>query len=65
MVSAPSKPDKDFFRNAETAFNEGFRNHTRDFYHKKYANSTELSKYMWKLEDEIITSKIEYKVNQS
>ena len=57
VVSAPSKLDKKYFGIAETAFKDGFRNNTRDFHHKKYVNSTELSKYMWKLGDEKITSR--------
>ena len=30
---------------AETSFKERFRNHTRDFKHKKYQKCIELSKY--------------------
>ena len=56
VVSAPHKPDKKYFGIAETSFKDRFRNHTRDFRHKKYVNSTELSKYMWKLKEEKITA---------
>ena len=45
-ASAPIKPDNKYFGIAETSFKEQFRNHTRDFHHQKYFNSTELSKYM-------------------
>ena len=31
---------------SETPFKERFQNHTRDFKHKKYEKSTELSKYI-------------------
>ena len=58
VVSAPSKPDKKYFGVAETSFKDRFRNHTRDFRHKKYVNSIELSKYMWKLKEEKITVSI-------
>ena len=51
MVSAPNKPDKKYFGIAETPFKDRFRNQARDFRHKKYVNSTELSKYMWKLKE--------------
>ena len=51
VVSRPSKPDKQYFSIAETAFKDRFRNHISDFRHKKYVNSAELSKYMWKLKD--------------
>ena len=67
VVSAPSKPDKKYFGIAETSFKDHFRNHTRGFRHKKYVNSTKLSKYMWKLKDEKITTNkiVEYNVNRS
>ena len=35
----------------ETPFKELFGNHTRDFKHKKYPKSTELSKYIWGLKE--------------
>ena len=35
----------------ETHFKECFGNHTPDFKHPKYRNSTELSKYVWELKD--------------
>ena len=53
VVSATSKPDEKFFFFAETTFKEDFSNHTKNFHHKKYANSNELCKYMQKLENEI------------
>ena len=48
VVSAPSTLDSRYFGIAETSFKDRFRNRTRNFHHKKYVNSTELSKYMWK-----------------
>ena len=62
VVSTPSKPDKKYFGIAETSIKDRFRNHTRDFRHKKYINSTELSKYMWKLKDEKITATIKWTI---
>ena len=62
MVSATSTSDKNFFCIAGTTFKEGFRSKRRDSHHKKYANSTELSKYMWKLENEIVASKIKWSI---
>ena len=59
---APSKPDKKNFGDAETSFEDRFRNHTRDFCHKKYVNGTELSKCMWKLKDEKITPSIKWNI---
>ena len=58
VVSAPSIQDKKYLSIAETSFKDRFRNHARDFHHKKYINSTELSKYMWKLKEEKITTNI-------
>ena len=58
MVSASSKPDKKYFGIAETSFKDCFRNSRRDFYRKKYVNSTEVFKHMWKLKDKKITGNI-------
>ena len=52
IVSAIHKPDKKYFRISETPFKDCYNNHMRDFRHKGYVNSTELSKYIWKLKDE-------------
>ena len=60
MVSAPSKQDEKYFGITVTAFKDCFRNHTRDFRHKKYIKSTELSKNMWKLKDEKLTPSIKW-----
>ena len=62
MVSAPTKPDKKYFDIAETSFKDCFRNHTRDFCHKKSVNSIELSKYMWKLKDEKTTASVKWNI---
>ena len=62
VISAPNTSDKKYFGIAETSFKYRFRNHTRDFRHKKYVNSTELSKYMWKLKDEKITATIKWNI---
>ena len=60
VVSAPSKPDKKYFVIVETSFKDRFRNHKRHFRHKKYINSTELSKYIGKLKDEKTTGSIKW-----
>ena len=62
LVSANNKSDKKYFGIAETSFIDRFRNHTRDFHHKKYGSSTELSKYIWKLKDEKITATIKWNI---
>ena len=55
VVSAPSKPGNKYFG---IVVKDRFRNHTRDFCHKKYVNSTEFLKYIWKLNDEKISLNI-------
>ena len=62
VVSALGKPDKKYFDIAETSFKDRFRSQARDFCHKKYDNSTERSKYMWKLKDEKITANIKWNI---
>ena len=47
---------------SETPFKERFRNHKKEFAHKKYRNSTELSKYIWQLKDANITPIVTWKV---
>ena len=58
-----SNDEKKFYLGvSETHFKEGFRNHKKEFTHKKYRNSTELSKYTWQLNDANITSIVTWKV---
>ena len=47
---------------SERPFKERFRNHKKEFTHKKYHNSTDLSKYIWQLKDAIITPTVTWKV---
>ena len=47
---------------SETPFKERFRNHKKEFAHKKYRNSTELSRYIWQLKDANITPIVTWKV---
>ena len=47
---------------AETPFKERFRNHMKEFKYDKYRNNTELSKYIWKLNDMNITPIIEWSI---
>ena len=58
-----SNDEKKFYLGvSETPFKEGFRNHKKEFTHKKYWNSTELSKYTWQLNDANITPIVTWKV---
>jgi len=45
-----------------TSFKERFRNHTRDFSHKQYIKSTELSKYIWDLKEAGITPIVKWSI---
>ena len=58
MVPTSSKSDKKGVDVAKLWFEDHFRNHAIDFRHEKYVNSTELSKYMWKLKDEKVIASI-------
>ena len=53
---------KFYVRVTETPFKERFGNHTRDFKHFKYRNSTELSKYLWELKDAHISPVMEWSI---
>ena len=57
-----NKAEKKYFGIAETSFKDRLRDHTSDFRNKKYINSTELSKYMWKLEDKKITPSLKWNI---
>ena len=57
-----NKAEKKYFSIAETSFKDRLRDHTSDFRNKKYINSTELSKYMWKLEDKKITPSLKWNI---
>ena len=43
---------KEYFGTAEGEFKLCYNNHTMSFRHKKHVNNTELSKYLWKLNEE-------------
>ena len=47
---------------SETPFKERFRNHKKEFTHKEYRNSTELSKYIWQLKNANIAPIVTWKV---
>ena len=53
---------KFYYGVSETPFKERFRNHTKEFKHAKYRNSTELSKYIWKLKDASITPLVPWEI---
>ena len=52
-----------FYRGlAETPFKERFRNHAKEFKYDKYRNNTELSKYIWQLDDDDISANISWEI---
>ena len=62
-VSNDAKRDKKFyFGLADTLFKESYKNHARDFTHKKYESSPKLAKYMWQLKHSNINFSISYSV---
>ena len=59
IASAANKLDKKYLGIS----GYGYRSHKKDFWHKAYINSTELSKCIWKLKDEGETPSITWKYN--
>ena len=53
---------KFYFGLTETPFKDRFGNHTRDFKHKTYSKSTELSKYIWDLKDRGINPIVKWSI---
>ena len=53
---------KIYVRVTETSFKERFSNHTRDFKHLQYRDSTELWKYIWELKDAYISPVTEWSI---
>ena len=59
VVSAPSKPDVSVLQKLHLKISSET---TQEIFATKYVNSTELSKYMWKLNDEKITGSIKWNI---
>ena len=53
-----NKGTKKCFGLAEASFKVRFANHNKDFKHEQYEKSTVLSKYIWSLKRDQITSRI-------
>ena len=62
VVNNTNDEQKFYLRVSETPFKERFRNHTKEFKNVRYRNSTELSKYVWKLKDDDITPIISWSI---
>ena len=62
-VTNPTNDEKKYYLGATgTPFKERFGSHMRNFKRLKYRNSTELSKYIWKLKDANILPVIEWSI---
>ena len=51
---------KFYFGLTETPFKDRFANQTRDFKHKTYSKSTDLSNYIWDLKDRGINTMVQW-----
>ena len=60
----PYSQTKFYFGLTETPFKERFGNHTRDFKHKAYSKSTELSKYTWDLKETGVNPIVKWSIVQ-
>ena len=58
VENSANKGTKIYFDLAKTSFKARFANHNKDFNHEQYKKSTELSKYIWLLKEDQITSRI-------
>ena len=64
-VTSPEEenyPEKSYIGISEPTFKVRFGNHQRDFNHQKYANSTELSKEVWKIKKRGFVPRITWKI---
>ena len=61
-ITAPEKPTKTYFGLTEGPFKTRYANHTLSFRKEEYSNDTELSKYMWELENQDLEGTIKWEV---
>ena len=59
-----NQPPKLYIGLTEHAFKQRYNNHNLTFRHEKYANSTELSKYIWQLKRNKKTFKVDWSISQ-
>ena len=62
VTNESSSETRKYIGLADTQFKERYRNHTKDFNHKKYVNNTELAKYVWSLKDSNIIPIIKWEI---
>ena len=62
VENSANKGTKIYFDLAKTSFKARFANHNKDFNHEQYKKSTELSKYIWLLKEDKITSRIRWSI---
>ena len=61
-VSAPDKPTMSYFGISDGEFKFRYRNHTFSFRHEGSSKETELSKYIWELKRQGITSEVKWEI---
>ena len=61
-VTAPPKPVRHYYGLTEGPFKTRYYNHTNSFRNKSYKNDTELSKYIWDLQDSSQQYQIEWDI---
>ena len=62
IVHKKNTPNQYYIGVTKPSFKKRLGNHKKSFSHKKYANDTELSKYIWKLKEAKIDFEIKWKV---
>ena len=60
--SEENYPDKQYVGISEPIFKTRFGNHSRDFRDEDYANTTELSKEVWKIKRRGFTPKVTWRI---
>ena len=63
-VTAPTKSAKIYYGLAETDFKARYRNHTSSFRNENHRHDTELSKYMWTLQEQGLQGEIKWEIVQ-
>ena len=62
VENSANKGTKIYFGLAKTSFKARFANHNKDFNHEQYKKNTQLSKYIWLLKEDKITSRIRWSI---
>ena len=63
-VSVPNKPARHYYGLTEGPFKPRFNGHTRSFRSESCRRETELSKYVWDLQDQHLDNKVQWSIAQ-